>query len=148
MPSTHSSLHYHVVFSTKNREPWFRTDQTIRLHAYMGGVLRGMDAHAHIVGGVSDHVHLLMGLKPTHRLSDVMRELKSESSAWIHREFRLAGFAWQEGYGAFTVGAPDLETVKAYITNQVEHHRKRTFQEEYVMMLQRGLVHYDDRFLW
>ena len=148
MPSTHTSLHCHFVFSTKNRQLWFTADHCVRLHAYMGGILRGLDAVAHAVGGVADHVHLLVGLKPVHRLSDVMRELKSESSGWIHRELRLTGFAWQEGYGAFSVGAPELEVARAYVLNQEAHHRKKTFQEEYLMMLQRGLVGYDDRYLW
>ncbi|MCA1964852.1 MAG: transposase [Prosthecobacter sp.] len=89
-----------------------------------------------------------MGLKPTHRLSDVMRELKSESSRWLHEEMKLGGFAWQEGYGAFSFGAQDLEKVRSYVLNQPQHHRVKTFQEEYVEMLKRGLVEYDDRYLW
>lgn len=147
MPSTHTSLHCHLVFSTKNRQAWFAAGDCVRLHACIGGILRGLDAVAHAVGGMADHVHVLVGLKPTHRLSDVMREVKSQSSGWIHRELRLAGFAWQEGYGAFLVGAPELNTAKTYVLNQ-EHHRKKTFQEEYLMMLHRGLVEYDDRYLW
>ena len=77
-----------------------------------------------------------------------MRELKSESSGWVHRECKLAGFAWQEGYGAFSVGASELEAARSYVLNQEAHHQKKTFQEEYVGMLKRGLVEYDDRYLW
>jgi putative transposase len=107
-----------------------------------------MGGHPHAVGGVADHVHVLAGLKPTHCLSDVMREMKSESSRWVHEEMRLAGFAWQEGYGAFTVGAPDLEKARSYVLNQAEHHRTKSFQEEYVEMLKRGLVEYTEKYLW
>jgi putative transposase len=114
----------------------------------MGGIIRSLDGVAHAVGGVADHVHLLVGLRPVHRLSDVMRELKSESSGWVHRELGLPGFAWQEGYGAFSVGAPELGGARSYVLNQEAHHRKKSFQEEYVAMLKRGLVEYDDRYLW
>jgi putative transposase len=148
MPLTHLSLHFHLVFSTKNREPWFPPSIRPRVHKYLGGVIRAMDGIANAVGGIGDHVHLAVGLRATHRLSDVMRELKSESSRWIHVELRLPGFAWQEGYGAFTFGAGDLEPVRHYVFNQEEHHRKRTFQEEYVAMLKRGQVEYDDAYLW
>lgn len=107
-----------------------------------------MDGVAHACGGNGDHVHILMGLSQNHRLADVMRELKTDSSKWIKREMNLAGFAWQEGYGAFTVSGPDLEKVRRYVLKQEEHHRNKSFQEEYVEMLQRGLVDFDDRFLW
>ena len=148
MPSTHLSLHYHVVFSTKNREPWFSPSVRTKVHAYLGGAIKGQGGIAHATGGVGDHVHLLMGLKATHTLANVMRELKAESSKWIKSEFEFAGFAWQEGYGAFTVGAPDLEQVRSYVLNQAEHHRAKSFQAEYVGMLKRGLVEYDEAFLW
>jgi putative transposase len=107
-----------------------------------------MDGIPHAIGGTGDHVHVAAGLRATHRLADVMRELKSESSRWIHEELKLAGFFWQEGYGAFTFGASDLEGVRRYVLNQEEHHRAKTFQEEYVAMLKRGLVEYDDAYLW
>lgn len=148
MPSTHASLHYHLVFSTKNREPWLAPTSRVRVHEYLGGIMRGLNGVPHAVGGTGDHVHVSAALRATHCLADVMRELKSESSAWIHREFGLHGFAWQEGYGAFTVSASSLEQVRAYVLRQEEHHRGTTFQEEYVAMLQRGLVEYDDRYLW
>ena len=148
MSSTHLSLHYHIVFSTKDREPWFAPNCRSRVHEYLGGILRNLNGVPHAVGGTGDHVHVLTGLTATHRLADIMREVKSDSSAWIHRELALAGFAWQEGYGGFTVGASDLERVRAYVLRQEEHHRTTTFQEEYVAMLQRGLVEYDDRYLW
>ncbi len=129
MPSTHLSLHYHFVFSTKNREPWLAPTARKRVHEYIGGIIRSMNGIAHAVGGTGDHIHVAAGLRATHCLADVMREIKSESSRWIHEELRQAGFTWQEGYGAFTFAAPDLESVRAYVLNQEEHHRVKTFQE-------------------
>jgi len=148
MASTHLSLHYHLVFSTKNREAWFNLEQRERVHRYVGGIIRGMDGVAHAVGGTADHVHLFAGLRATHCLADVMREVKADSSLWIHREIGLAGFNWQEGYGAFTISAGHIEKVREYVLHQEEHHRGRTFQEEYVRLLRKGLVEYDDRYLW
>ena len=148
MPSTHCSLHYHIVFSTKDRAPLLSAENCVRLHAWLGGALRGMEGMPHAVGGVSDHVHLLTGLNPTHRLSDVMRELKAESSKWIQRVLGLSAFRWQEGYGAFTVSAGNLETAREYVLGQESHHRGTSFQEEYVRLLDKGLVTYDDRYLW
>jgi len=89
-----------------------------------------------------------LGLRPTHTLSEVMRDLKAESSKWIKAEYRYGAFAWQDGYGAFTFGAPDLESVRSYVLNQAEHHRTKSFQEEYQQMLKRGLVEFDERYLW
>ena len=148
MPSTNLSLHYHIVFSTKNREPWMTGDVIDRVHAYIGGTIKSMNGIAHAVGGVADHMHVFTGLRATHCLADVMRELKTESSKWIHRELNMPSFEWQEGYGGFTVSASHIDAVKSYVLNQAEHHRVRTFQEEYLTMLQRGMVEYDERFLW
>ena len=148
MPSTHTSLHYHIVFSTKNREALLASEVRDDLHAYLGGIVRGMQGIAFAVGGTNDHVHVFMGLKATHCLADVMRELKADSSKWVKAEKGLYHFAWQEGYGAFTVSTPDLEKVKQYVLNQEEHHRVATFKEEYVAMLERGLIEFEDKYLW
>lgn len=119
-----------------------------RLHGFLGGVVRQLDGIPQAVGGVGDHVHLLVGLGAMHRLADVMREIKSVSSRWVHDEVGVKLFSWQEGYGAFTVGAPQREAVVAYIANQEAHHRVKSFHEEYVDFLRRGAVEYDDRYLW
>lgn len=100
------------------------------------------------IGGVSDHVHLLIGLKATHRLADVLREVKSVSSRWVHQEIGLKSFSWQEGYGAFTVSSTQLGAVTEYIARQDEHHRTKSFQDEYREFLERTGVKYDERFLW
>ena len=123
MSSTYLSLHYHIVFSTKHRQPLIEESWRERLHEYLGGTVKGLEASAQGVGGTNDHVHLLVGLKSTHCLADFLRELKKASSVWIHDDIGLAKFAWQEGYGAFTVSPPARESVKRYIANQEEHHK-------------------------
>ena len=118
-----------------------------KLHAYLGGIVRTANGIAESVGGVSDHVHLLVGLRATHCLADVLRELKSVSSGWVRDEIRVRNFAWQEGYGGFTVGASQCETVRRYIEQQEEHHRSRTFREEYLELLRRHKIEFDERYL-
>jgi putative transposase len=147
MPSTHLSLHYHLVFGTKNHETVIDSAWRGRLHAYLGGVIRTLDGVPEAVGGVADHVHLLVGLRATHTLADVLRETKSVSSAWVHENVGAKTFAWQEGCGAFTVNASQLENLRAYIQQQEEHHRTRTFREEYLALLQRSGVEFDERYL-
>jgi len=147
MPSTHLSLHYHLVFGTKDRHPFLTEEVRNRIHAYLGGTVRGLGGVAISVGGTADHVHLLVGLKATHRLSDFMRELKHESSQWIHEELGLSKFAWQEGYGAFSVSRSDIDRVTQYIQNQEEHHRTRSFQEEYLEFLREAGIDFDPKYL-
>ena len=119
-----------------------------RLHAYLGGVAREMGAIPEAVNGVSDHVHLLVGLRATHCLADVLRDLKRASSAWVHETIGARDFGWQDGYGAFTVSASARETVARYIAGQEQHHHKRSFQEEYIELLELCGVKYDPRYLW
>ena len=147
MPSTHLSLHYHLVFSTKDRRALIVPEWRERLHAYMGGILNSMGAFPQAIGGVADHVHLLVGLKATHCLADVMRDLKRGSSEWVHETISERAFAWQEGYGAFTVSANVRDGVRLYIARQEEHHRTLTFREEYLEFLRRGGVEFDERFV-
>jgi REP-associated tyrosine transposase len=113
MPSTHVCLYYHLVFATKSRRPFILPSWRDRLHAYVGGAVRTVGGVPLAIGGTADHVHLLFGLRATHRLADVMREIKHTSSQWVHETIGEAEFAWQEGYGAFTVGYCQVETVKA-----------------------------------
>ncbi len=147
MASTYLSLHYHLVFSTKNREAIIAPEWRARLHEYLGGTIRGLGGFPEGVGGVADHVHLLVGLKATHCLADVMRELKKASSVWVHEEIGLRSFAWQEGYAAFTVSATSREAVRLYIANQEEHHRTKSFREELVAILNKAGVEYDPKYL-
>jgi REP element-mobilizing transposase RayT len=145
--STYLSLHYHVVFGTKCRERLIAPEWQSRLHEYLGGVIRGQGGFPEGIGGVADHVHLLMGLRATHCLSDVLREIKKASSAWVHDEIGFRGFIWQEGYAAFSVSATSRDSVRAYIANQAEHHRVKTFREEFIEMLERAGVPYDPKYL-
>ena len=147
MPSTYLSLHYHIVFSTKNREPAIDTSWRTRLHEYLGGTVNGLSGQSEGVNGTADHVHLLVGLKSTHCLADFMRELKKAGSIWVHDEIGLGSFAWQEGYGAFTVSPPDRKRVRNYIANQEERHRTKTFREELIEFLEAAEVDYDPKYL-
>jgi putative transposase len=148
MPSTHLSLHYHLISSTKDRIAHIHQDWRGRLHAYMGGIVNDLGGTAEKIGGVEDHVHLLIGLRATHRLADVIREIKSVSSKWVHEEMKKPLFSWQGGYGAFTVSASRIEVVRDYIARQEEHHRRKTFQEEYLKFLEDSGVEYDEKYLW
>lgn len=146
MSSTYLSLHYHLVFGTKNREALIAPEWRARLHDYLGGTIRGLGGYSEEVGGVGDHVHLLVGLKATHCLADVLRELKKASSIWVHNELGLRSFGWQEGYAAFTVSATSREAVRHYIANQEQHHRVKSFREELVGMLNKAGVEYDPKY--
>jgi REP element-mobilizing transposase RayT len=149
MANTYTSLHYHLTFSTKNREPWIRTDIERRVWSYIGGIARKHKMTALQVGGIEDHIHALVMAPPSLSPSQIAQYLKGESSKWIHEQFRkLRGFEWQDGYGAFTVSSSQIPDVVAYIKSQREHHRKKTFQEEYLELLKRHGVDYDERYLW
>jgi REP element-mobilizing transposase RayT len=149
MPSTYTALHYHVIFATKNREPCIGGDWRGDLHAYVGGILKGMEAHPLGVGGVADHVHVLVSMRPTVCLSDCVRELKKSATAWVRERYPQfqRRFQWQEGYSAFTVSASAREPVRRYIERQEEHHRKKTFSEELQEFLERSGVAYDPRYM-
>ncbi|MGH9426805.1 MAG: IS200/IS605 family transposase [Terriglobia bacterium] len=147
MPSTYLSLHYHLVFSTKDRTPLIEPSWRNRLHEYLRGTAAGLGGFPQGTGGIADHVHLLVGLKATHCLADFMRELKKASSAWVHDEIGMRPFAWQEGYAAFTVSPSSRPAVQSYIANQEAHHRKKTFREELVELLEKAGVEYDPRYL-
>ncbi|MFN0051584.1 MAG: IS200/IS605 family transposase [Planctomycetales bacterium] len=145
--STFLSLHYHLVFSTKCRAPLIRPSWIERLHEYMSGTVVGLKGVPQATGGVADHVHLLVGLKATHCLSDFVRELKKGASVWVHTQIGEPEFAWQEGYAAFTVSATARPAVKLYIANQAEHHRAKPFREELAEMLRRAEIEFEERFL-
>lgn len=147
MPSTHTSLHYHIIFATKDRQPLIAPEWRQRLHEYLGGTVRGLGGVPQGVGGVADHIHLLVALKPTHCLSDFMRELKKASSIWVADTVGLPSFRWQEGYGAFTVSASARASVQAYIADQEEQHRTKSSREELIEFLEKCGVEYDPHYL-
>ncbi len=147
MGSTYLSLHYHLVFSTKNRKPTIAAEWRSRLHEYLGGTVAGLGGFPEGIGGVADHVHLLIGLKATHCLADFLRELKKASSIWVHEQIGLPSFAWQEGYSAFTVSATVRAAVRNYIAHQEEHHRGKSFREELIELLDKAEIRYDPKYL-
>lgn len=148
MPSTFLSLNFHVIFSTRDRLPQIAADWRADLHAYLGGCIQGTGGQPLIVGGVADHVHLLMRLRATHCLADVMRDIKKGSSHWVHERHRQRAFVWQDGYAGLTVSPSKIAAVYSYIEHQEKHHRSKSFQEEYVEFLRESGIEYDERYLW
>jgi REP element-mobilizing transposase RayT len=149
MAHTFTHLLVHVIFSTKDRQPFLDADVGPRVFAYMGGILKEQACKPVLINGPADHVHALTTVPPTTALSDVMRVLKTNSSRWVHEQFpRLGSFAWQTGYGAFGVSRSNADEVERYVANQQEHHRHVTFQEEFLAFLQRHGVAYDPRYIW
>ena len=118
-----------------------------RLFEYLGGMLRGMGGMPHGVGGVADHVHLFVGLKSTHCLADFMRDLKKDATNWVKDTLGKPDFAWQEGYAAFTVSPTAKDSVLAYVLNQEQHHRHKTFREELIELLEKAGIQYDTKYL-
>src|SRR5215204_1171040 len=141
MGSTFLSLHDHIVFSTKERRPFMRDTWRRTMHEYLGGTIRGLGGTPEAVGGVADHVHLLVGLRATHCMADFMQELKKATSVWAKQNHEPE-FGWQEGYAAFTVSYTHLESVKEYIRTQEEHHRQLDFGAELKRLLEKNGVDY------
>jgi putative transposase len=149
MANTYTALHYHLIFSTKNRQCWIRPEIEKRIWKYLGGIARENKMKPLKTGGIDDHIHMLLGAPPILSPSKIAQLIKGGSSAWIHDTFpELAAFAWQDGFGAFTVSKSHVPQVSSYIENQRQHHRKRTFKEEYLALLERHEVDYDKRYLW
>ncbi len=132
MASTYLSLHYHIVFGTKNRLPSLDAKWCPRLYDYLGGIVHRLGGFSKRIGGIDDHVHLLVSLKATHNLADLMRELKKSSSVWVHDTLGEKHFAWQEGYAAFTVSASALDAVAHYIAHQEQHHQKNHLRKNWL----------------
>lgn len=149
MPQSLARLQIHLVFSTKNRAPLLRDPVRDALHRYMAVVLQNLGCPASLINSVEDHVHVLFELSRTVAVSDAVEEVKKSSSKWIKtQDAGLAGFAWQAGYGAFAVSESNVAAVRAYIAGQREHHRRKSFQEEYRALLDRHGVAFDERYVW
>jgi REP element-mobilizing transposase RayT len=148
MAHTYCSLLFHCVFSTSGRRRIIAQDVQERLWAYMGGVARECGAVAMAVGGTEDHAHLLISLRATMSLARAMQAIKAGSSQWMHECLGVREFAWQEGYGAFSIGASQVPATIAYIARQREHHQKRDFQAEFVAILKKHGIEYDERQVW
>jgi putative transposase len=147
MSHTSGNILLHLIFSTQGRrnliKPEFRDD----LFAYLGGIVREMQGTALIVNGEQDHIHMLIRVRPTHSAAEIARVVKTNSSRWL-REKHSRDFAWQTGYGVFSVSESSVRDVTEYIAKQQEHHRKRSFQEEYIAFLKKNNVEYDPKYIW
>jgi putative transposase len=149
MPQSLSYLLTHIVFSTNDRTPVLDAKVRPALHAYLATVSRNVDCECFRVGGVADHVHLAVRLSRTITMAQLIEELKTSSSKWLKTQSpALAAFAWQRGYGAFSVGPSDLNALLHYIDTQEEHHKTRTFQDEYRAFLTKYGIEYDERYVW
>ena len=150
MPHSYVNLLYHIIFSTKNREPLITEARQPRLYEYVGGIVRRQGGIALAINGIEDHLHLFAKLRQDKALSDVIRDLKAHSSGWMHKVFPdLRNFSWQPGYGAFTVSASQAARTKSYVERQkVKHSRKFTFKDEFTMFLRSNEVEFDERYLW
>src|SRR5262245_9007386 len=149
MANTYTALHYHFVFSTKNRRPWITSEIEVRIWEYLGGIARTNQMKPLKIGGMEDHVHMLLGAPATIAPSKIAQLVKGGSSAWIHDTFPdLADFRWQDGYGVFTVSKSAIPDLIAYIASQREHHRTLTFEDEYRALLDRHGIEYDERYVW
>ena len=150
MPQSLSNVLIHLVFSTRLRRPYLRSPELRGvMTGYMVGILRNIKCPSLIIGAVEDHVHVLCNLHRTVTIAQLVEELKTSSSARIKEEGpSLRDFHWQNGYGAFSVSQSNAEQVKTYVAGQEEHHRKRSFQEEFRLMLQRHGIEFDERYVW
>ena len=149
MPHSFTSLNHHVVFSTRNRTPGITPVLQPRLYQYIAGILRADGNKLLASGGTVDHVHLLVSLSKQVSVSSALREIKSNSSGWVHKTFPDRGdFAWQSGYGAFAVSYSSLEGVRRYIDRRADHHRRLSFREEFIGLLGEHHIEFDERYLW
>lgn len=149
MPQSFTCLRYHLIWSTKHREHWITEDWRERLFEYIGGILRGNGGKLLAAGGMPDHVHLLADVSKRQAIADAVRDIKANSSKWVHETFEeRQAFAWQTGYGAFTVSYSNCESVKRYIARQAAHHGARSFQEEFLEFLRKHEVEFDEKRIW
>ena len=149
MPQSLSKVIIHVIFSTKDREPWLEHDVRPSMHAYVATICRDLNAEAFLVGGVADHVHIVTTLPRTLSQAGMVETVKKTSSKWIKEQNpKSRGFYWQRGYGAFSVSPSQLGAVLKYVESQEEHHRTHSFQEEYRDFLCRYGVEFDERYVW
>ena len=149
MPQSLHVLSAHIIFSTKGRQPWLTLGVREGVWAYQSRILQNLECNSITVGGVADHVHVLCNLTKKFPTVKVLEILKKDSSKFVKTlDSRLHDFHWQDGYGLFSVSPAHFEAVRKYILNQEEHHKKETFQEEYLQILKKYRAPYDERYLW
>lgn len=149
MPGTYSQLLLHIVFSTKRRESWITAEVAERLYPYIGGIIRAENGVLYAIGGVEDHVHLLIRWRPDGAVSDLLRAVTARSSKWMHETFpNLSKFAWQEGYSVFSVSKSQESVVREYIAGQAEHHGREDFKSELLRLLRAHGIEFEERFVF
>jgi REP element-mobilizing transposase RayT len=149
MPHSYSNILTHVVFSTKSRKPFINAALEARLFPYLGGIIRQLDGKLYVVNGVEDHIHLLAELPPTIAVAEAIGKIKGSSTYWIHQSFpEQSQFAWQRGYAAFSVSKSKVAAVAQYIEGQKEHHKKQSFQDEFLELLRRHGIAINEKYLW
>ena len=149
MSNSYSQIHIHALFAVKHRQYLIEDVWKDKLYAYISGILKNHHHKPIIINGMPDHIHLLFGMRPTHSLSELVQKIKVESTKWINENKYVPGsFSWQNGFGAFSYAKSDLPNIIGYIKNQEDHHRKRSFREEYIELLTRFEIEYDERFLF
>jgi putative transposase len=149
MAHSFTGIYLHIIFSTKNRTRMLSPELRDRLFPYIGGLIRERKGDALLINGIEDHIHILTKFPATITLSDFLRDIKSISAGWVRDSFSEAGaFGWQTGYAAFSVSRSNADTVRDYIARQEEHHKRKTFEEEYLEFLGRHGIEYDPRFVF
>jgi REP element-mobilizing transposase RayT len=149
MAHSYTSSLYHCIFSTKGRRRFIDEELQARLWPFMGGIARKNRMKAMTIGGIADHVHILLSIPSTLSIAKAVQLIKGGASAWVHEIFpRHRAFAWQEGYGAFSLGISQVDRTIAYIESQREHHRRKSFQEEFLAFLKKHHIEYDERYIW
>ena len=149
MANTYTQLYFHIVFAVKGRSNYISEQWKDELYKYISGIIANKNQKLMIVNGMPNHIHLLIGTKPNCNLSDLIRDIKANSSKWINeKKFTNFHFEWQTGFGAFTVSQSVVPNVIEYIKNQEEHHRKKTFKEEYVEFLKAYQIDFKDEYLF
>lgn len=149
MANTYTQIYLQIVFSVKGRQNLIGKEWRDELYKYICGVVNGKEQKVYAIGGIADHIHILVSIKPNISISDLVRDIKANSSKWINEKGFIRGkFQWQEGFGAFSYGQSQLDTIIAYINNQEQHHQKKTFKVEYLALLQKFNIEYDDKYLF
>jgi len=149
MTNTYTQIHIQFVFAVKYRKGLIGEEWKDELYKYITGIIKNNKHKLLIINGMPDHIHILIGMRPTQSVSDLMQDIKGDSSKWINgKKFMKEKFEWQEGYGAFSYGKSQIKNVISYIENQEKHHRKKTFKEEYIEFLQKFEIDYNEQFIF
>ncbi len=149
MANTYTQIHIHAVFAVQNRLSLINKSWQFRLYQYLTGIVQNNGHKLLAINGMPDHIHILFGMRPLQSVSDLLQDIKGDSSKWINQNKLVKGkFSWQEGYGAFSYGKSQISDIATYIQNQEKHHKKRTFREEYLEFLKLFEINFDERYIF